>query len=385
MDAGRIPPAPGPAGGFAELVAKKRVLVCCGAGGVGKTTTSAALALAAARAGRRVLVVTIDPSKRLAEALGVERNPPAPVPLAPAEERAAGIPANGSMAVWMLDPQLISDSAVRRIARSEEEAQALMRSPIYRNIARMVAGMQEYTALEALHGFHNSGSFDLIVLDTPPSRNALNFLEAPDRLHAFLEDRIFQLFIPHEGGILAGTTRRMIGAVLGGVFGETLFRDLQAFFGTFAGIFGILNSNARRMRSALASPEAAFVLVTSPAPAAFEDALFFEDKVRALGLPFGGFVLNRSLAPYAGRPAPGPDLLPAGATDVHRAVLRKLEALAARERSRTADHVALFDELKRRAGAGLPSLAIPDLGGGVDDVAGLVRLADWLVHAPGHA
>ena len=159
-----------------KLLMKRRVVVCCGAGGVGKTTTSAALAIAAARAGRRVLVVTIDPSKRLAEALGVDRNPTEPVKVG--QDTGLLNHCKGSLEAWMLDPQLIADNVVQRFSSSKSDASTLMSNPIYRNVTAMVAGMQEYTAVQALYEFINEDRYDLVILDTPPSRDALRFLDA---------------------------------------------------------------------------------------------------------------------------------------------------------------------------------------------------------------
>ena len=170
---------------IASFVLNKRIIVCCGAGGVGKTTTSAALALAAARAGRKVLVLTIDPSKRLAETLGVDRNSPEPTRLPEDRERAAGITGPGELSAWMLDPRLVSDQAVRKLVKDPADQEKLLAHPVYDQITSMIAGMQEYTAMEALYQFVETGRYDLVVLDTPPSRNALNFLEAPSRLSEF--------------------------------------------------------------------------------------------------------------------------------------------------------------------------------------------------------
>jgi anion-transporting ArsA/GET3 family ATPase len=179
-----------------ELVDTQRVIVCAGAGGVGKTSVAASMALGAARGGKRVLVVTVDPSKRLAEVLGVDRNPTDPVPVPAEKLEALGVTPPGSLHAWMLDPQLVADRVVKRFSRTQEDADRLMANRIYKNVTAMVAGMQEYTAVEALHGFVADDSYDLIILDTPPSRNALHFLDAPERAGRFLDKRIFNLFVP---------------------------------------------------------------------------------------------------------------------------------------------------------------------------------------------
>ncbi|MFK7928255.1 MAG: ArsA family ATPase, partial [Myxococcota bacterium] len=172
-----------------ELVMNRRILVVCGAGGVGKTTTATALALAGARQGRRVLALTVDPSKRLAQTLGVDRNLEAPISIPEERLRLAGIEPPGSLETWMLDPKLVADRMVQKLAKDPEEVERLMQNRIYRGISRMVAGMQEYMAMEALHEFHEEGRYDLVILDTPPSRNALAFLEGPQRMANFLDGR----------------------------------------------------------------------------------------------------------------------------------------------------------------------------------------------------
>ncbi|HVY62267.1 MAG TPA: ArsA-related P-loop ATPase, partial [Planctomycetota bacterium] len=313
----------------------------------------------------RVLALTIDPSRRLAEALGVDRNTPEPVRLSPEREREAGIAEGGSLSAWMLDTRLVSDSTVRRLTKTPEEAERLMRNPIYEQVTRMIAGMQEYTAMEALRQFVESGRYDLVVLDTPPSRNALNFLEAPTRLAQFLDGRIFQLFVPKEGGFLRSAAGKIVDKVLAAVFGPDLATDLSGFFGSFAAIFGLLGGNATRMRDRLRKPDTTFLLVTSPAGHALDDALFFERRIRDLDLPFGGFVLNRSRAAATDLAEPGDALLPPNATAAHRSALEKLRGLAADERRAIETHRAVLAPLA-------------ELGDGIDDVAGLARLAAWL-------
>jgi anion-transporting ArsA/GET3 family ATPase len=156
---------------LAQLLTAKRVIVVCGAGGVGKTTSAASLAVAAARAGRRVLVITIDPSKRLAQTLGVSAQELEPVALSLERQQAVGIAAPGDLSAWMLDPQAVSDQTVRRLATDDASAELLLRNRVYRHVTSMIAGMQEYTAVEALHEFIRDDRYDLVVLDTPPSRD----------------------------------------------------------------------------------------------------------------------------------------------------------------------------------------------------------------------
>lgn len=335
---------------LARLLAEKKVLVCCGAGGVGKTTTSAALALAAAHHGRRVLVLTIDPSRRLAETLGVHRNAPAPVP----------VPGIGGLDAWMLDPKIVADEAVRRIARDEREAERFLSNRLYQQATSIVAGMHEYTAMKALHRFVREGRYDLVILDTPPSRHALDFLEAPGRVARFLDGRIFKLFLPGEGGMIRRAASTLIHKVLSAAFGEEFAGDLTVFFGSFAGIFASLNTDLDEMRRLLSSQDAAFVLVTSPAPAALTEAYYFQDRAGELGLPFRGFVLNRSHAcDDEEMELPDSRLLSENPTLEERSALEKLTRLAHEERALAERDRILLSDLGARAGAGAFAVAFP--------------------------
>ncbi len=365
-------------GAVARMLAEKRVVVCCGAGGVGKTTVSASLALAAARAGRRVLVVTIDPSKRLAETLGVQRNPPTPVDL-PADRLAAAGVTRGGLAAWMLDPKLVSDRVVHDFARSPEEARRLLDNPMYRNITAMIAGMQEYTAVEALHGFVRDDVYDLVILDTPPSRDALRFLDAPDRVSMFLDRRIFNLFVPGEGSVIRRMATQLVEKVMDIAFGEQTRRDLQQFFDLFGSLLDHLNHNQHEMRAFFKQPDIGFLLVTSPAREALAEAEFFARKTRdELKMHLCGYVLNRSLAAQAGFAMPDPTTLPADAEPALTSGLSRLADLGRVERQQVEEHLALAAQLDGRAGDGF-AWVLPMLGGGASDLDDLVRLADVLV------
>ena len=365
------------------LVESKRIFVCAGTGGVGKTSVSAALGLGAARRGKRVLVLTIDPSRRLAEALGIRQNTPDPVPLGAERQVELGIEAPGSLAVWVLDPKRVSDQTVSRLARSKVEAERLMANPIYQRVTSMIAGMQEYTAMEALHGFVEQGIYDVVILDTPPSRNALNFLEAPGRLAASMNTRIVDLMRPSTDSGIVGTTRRFLERVLGGVFGGEFFSDLQVFFGAFGGMFVKLSGNAERMRARLGEDDVAFLLVSSSGRDSLDQARRFEARIRELGLPLGALVLNRSLVPLARRPFPDASLLPKRPTKVQRSALDKLVQLAVRESKGINAAVDLSLELEARAE--VPVVAVPELGSGVDDLEGLASVSTWLFGEAGPA
>lgn len=362
------------AGSLARLLAEKRVLVVCGAGGVGKTTTAASLALAAARAGRRVLVITIDPSKRLAQTLGVSPHELEPHALPAERQHRVGIEPPGNLSAWMLDPQAVSDRTVRLVSKNAETAEALLDNRIYRHVTSMISGMQEYTAMEALHGFIRDDHYDLVVLDTPPSRDALRFLDAPSRAGAFLDRRVLRLFLPGSRNRIRQAATRMIERLLDLAFGAKARAELQQFFALFEQVLAYLNRNQGEMRAFFAGTDVGFVLVSSPTPEALEEAFYFEGKTRELGLPLGGYVLNRSRAFAAGRPMPSPALLPADAGDSVRRAIAKLAVLAAPEAESARRHAQLRDELARRAGAGF-AVALPELPAGASELEALVALA----------
>ncbi|MEE2645454.1 MAG: ArsA-related P-loop ATPase, partial [Myxococcota bacterium] len=214
------------------LLQQQRVLVCCGAGGVGKTTSAAALALSAARLGRKTLVLTIDPSKRLAETLSISRDAPAPTALSIPAFEALGLPSE-QLSAWVLDPKQVSDRVV--FERSGARATRLLTNPIYQGVSAMVAGMQEYTAIEALHRFIGDARYELIILDTPPSRHALRFLDAPTRVQRFLDRRIFQLFLPQRG-LIGRVAGRINAEVLDPAFGPAVNPQLRELFEDFSPI-----------------------------------------------------------------------------------------------------------------------------------------------------
>ena len=363
--------------GIGQLIRNRRMIVCCGAGGVGKTTTAAAIALAAARLGRRVLVLTIDPSRRLAETLGVSRNPPAPVALAPERRAAAGI-TSGTLECWLLDPKLVADEAVRKLSRTPEEAEHFLNNRIYQNVTQMVAGMHEYTAMEELHKLVQEGRYDLVVLDTPPSRHALDFLDAPGRLARILDGKVFSALLPKKGSLVARAASRVVERLLSLVFGAEFATDLTSFIATFSGLFLVLSGHVNEMRESLGRPDVAFLLVCSPAPSTLTEAFFFQDKTKELKLPFEGFVLNRSRVRAGGRVMPTEEMLgPAPSAD-GLAALAKLKALARVELAASDRDLHLLEELRTKAGEGRLAIAVPELPQGADDMSTLVAVADVL-------
>jgi anion-transporting ArsA/GET3 family ATPase len=349
------------------------VVVLCGAGGVGKTTISAALALAAADRGRRALVLTIDPARRLAQALGLPEGASRPIPVSRERLAAAGLTGSGTLDAWMLDPRVVFESLIRRLA-PPDTAREILATRLYHHLTDLVAGMQEYTAAEALFEFAQRDQYDLVVLDTPPSRNALEFLEAPGRLARFLDDSIVQLFLPREGGLLQ-RAGRLLSGVFSRVFGEQFIEELQLFLGAFSGLFVALKGHTAGVRALLGSERSSFLLVTSAQPAALDEALFFRDQILSRALPFGGFLLNRSLA----RLADLPDVAAYFDPTLDPEAMGKLAGLAARERKEAERDAVLLWRLEELAGPERLAVAAPQLGEEVEDLAGLLELGRALV------
>jgi anion-transporting ArsA/GET3 family ATPase len=362
---------------IAELLRTRRVLVLCGPGGVGKTTTAAALGLAAAQAGRRVLVLTVDPARRLADALGLPLSSPRPTPIPADRLFSAGIPGPGTLDAWMLDPRVVFEGLVHRLA-SPEQAERVLKTRLFGHLAELVAGMQEYTAAEALYTFVEEGRYDLVVLDTPPSRNALDFLDAPGRLTRFLEDGILDVFMPKTGSSLLQRAGRLVGNVFSKALGDSFVKDLEAFLGAFSGMFGALRSHGTGVRELLGSSQAAFLLVTSAETESIQETLFFRDSVLERGLPFAGFILNRSLARLAAWPHPSELELASDTPLEVRLALKKLHGAADRERARARAHAVLLTRLASLAGEARIAVAAPLIAEGVDDLAGLLGLAQGL-------
>lgn len=269
------------------------IIVCCGSGGVGKTTTSAALALRAAERGRKVVVLTIDPARRLAQSMGIERldNTPRPVPDV---DTAAG----GSLDAMMLDMKRTFDEVVESQA-SPEKARQILENPFYIALSSSFAGTQEYMAMEKLGQLHRQaiedGSHDLIVVDTPPSRSALDFLDAPERLSSFLDGRFIRLLLaPARGPAkLMSAGLSVVTHALTKVLGAQVLRDMQTFVAAFDTLFGGFRQRAEQTFALLQADGTAFVVVAAPEPDALREAAYFVDRLTDDGMPLAGLVVNR--------------------------------------------------------------------------------------------
>ncbi|MEY2468566.1 MAG: hypothetical protein QOF21_1264 [Actinomycetota bacterium] len=342
--------------GVRELAEKMAVVVCCGSGGVGKTTSAAAIAVEAASLGRRACVVTIDPARRLGDALGLGE--------LTNEPRQVDGQWSGELWALMLDTKTTFDPLVTQYASSPEQAERIISNRLYRNVSGALSGTQEYMAMEKLHELHSTGRFDLIVIDTPPTRNALDFLDAPRRLTRLLDNRIFRLLIMPTQSYLkmvSAATQRVLRTIAR-VVGAEVVDDAVAFFEAFEGMEQGFRDRAQAVVKLLSDDATAFVVVASPRRDAAQEAVFFADKLIEAGLGVDGVVVNR-VQPAFGEREPE---LPAGASSGLRRLLEnrnEFTALAASEHRQLA---ALRD-----AAGEAPIAYIPMLLDDVHDVGGL--------------
>ncbi len=278
------------AGRSGDVIDASSVIVCCGSGGVGKTTTAAVIGLEAARRGRRAVVVTIDPARRLADALGLEGG------LASEPQRIElGETTGGELWAMMLDTAATFDGLVRRHADTDDQVERILTNALYRNVAGALSGTQEYMAAETLHDLHGDDRFDLVVVDTPPSRNALDFLEAPGVLARFLDHRVFRLLmLPTKGGLrVLGTATQPILKAIGKVVGSEVLSDSVAFFQAFAGMETGFRERATEVMELIRAPATSFVVVASPRRDTIDEAVWFAHQLVDQGVGVTSAIVNR--------------------------------------------------------------------------------------------
>jgi anion-transporting ArsA/GET3 family ATPase len=286
---------------LASLLLERRILVCVGSGGVGKTTTAATLGLGGARAGRKTLVLTIDPARRLANALGLT-DLGHDLREVPRERLAQGgltLPANGSLYAMMLDQKRAFDELVERHAKEQATRDRIFANPIYKQVSATLAGSHEYAAMSKLYEIQAEGGFDLIVLDTPPTANALDFLEAPERLSAAIDSpAIDWLTKPYlEAGRFSlkavGVGAAFVLGRLARFVGSEFLDEMARFFVEFNQILGGFRERAQKVYEVLRRKDVAFVLVSSAEPMSVDEAIYFQERLHQAHLPLGGFVVNR--------------------------------------------------------------------------------------------
>ncbi len=286
-------------GSFRDVVERHDVIVCAGSGGVGKTTTAATIALWGAIVGRRTAVLTIDPAKRLADSLGVAITGGSEITLSAELLGKQGIELQGSLSAMMLDQKGAWDALVERHAPSPEVRSRILKNRFYQHLSQSFAGSQEYMAIEELARLRDSERYDLIVVDTPPSRHALEFLEAPQRMNDFLDKKVIRWFV--KPYVAAGwTTMRFLNRTAGFVLrtleevtGIGVLAEISDFFAGMSTMFDGFSERVERVYRVLRSPKTAFVLISSPEEEVLEEAEYLSDKMTALEMPLRAVVFNR--------------------------------------------------------------------------------------------
>jgi anion-transporting ArsA/GET3 family ATPase len=356
-----------------------RIVVTCGSGGVGKTTTAAALGLRAAERGRKVVVLTIDPARRLAQSLGLTELDNTPRAVVGVDEDNGG-----RLDAMMLDMKRTFDEVVLAHA-TPEKAEQILANPFYMALSSSFAGTQEYMAMEKLGQLHKqaeaSGDWDLIIVDTPPSRSALDFLDAPERLASLLEGRFLRLLLaPAKGPFrLMSTAVNMAMSVMNKVLGAQVLTDVQTFVAAFDTLFGGFRKRADKTVALLREPQTAFLVVAAPQNDALREASYFTERLRAENMPLAGVVLNR--------------VTNSDATD-----LSAERSLAAAEKLEEADKSPLTAALLRlhadkmqqvvadhkradrfkRGHRSIPTIEVPALADDVHDLSGLRQIGELL-------
>jgi anion-transporting ArsA/GET3 family ATPase len=365
---------------LADVLDGKRVVICAGSGGVGKTTTSAAIAAGLAARGQKVCVLTIDPAKRLADSLGLEELGNDARRVDPKLFAEQGIEMKGELWAMMLDPKATFDELISRQAPDEESRDRVLQNPIYQQISGALAGSQEYMAMEKLFELHTEGDYDILVLDTPPSRNALDFLEAPRRLTQFIEGKSLKVFMKPTGfaAKVAGRGATVALSVMKKIVGFDLLADLAEFFNAFSGMVDGFQARAKRVNKLLAAPTTCFLVVCGPQGEPVDEAVYFHRKLVEAKLPFGGVIVNKVHYPA--------EKLRGEAEDLPGTLTEKLgdEDLARRVAANFSDYQALAERDARniehlaREMRATGVIRVPYLDEDVHDLAGLAQINRYL-------
>ncbi|HME04412.1 MAG TPA: ArsA-related P-loop ATPase [Solirubrobacteraceae bacterium] len=366
----------------ATRMAGKRICICTGAGGVGKTTTAAAVAVGLAARGQRVAVLTIDPARRLASSLGLEQLDNEPRRVHASHFAGHGLELSGELWAMMLDSKRTFDELIELLAPNADTYEAILDNRIYQELSSAVAGSQEFSAMAKLYELDASRRYDAIVLDTPPSRNALDFLYAPQRLTGFLQGRALKVLTAPTGfaAALAARSSGLVFSALRRVTGIDLLADLSTFFGVLSSVVDGFADRATAVASLLADPATTFLIVTSPEPTPVEEAIFFRRCLAEAGMPFGGLVVNRLRVLARTRPAIDEASLAGDfGGDVELAAksvqaLRDMRALAKRDATSLRRLTAEVDDAH--------PILVPQLDRDVSDMAGLVAVQHYLFATP---
>ena len=372
-----------------EVIRQRKLLICVGSGGVGKTTLAASVGVRAALEGRRVLVLTIDPARRLANSLGLSRfgNSETRIELDALEN------ATGELWAMMLDPQRTFDELIRRVARSPERQEAILNNHVYRSITDTIVGNQEYMATEKLYDVVSSGRYDLVVLDTPPVKNALDFLESPGRMARFVDKRIMKWFLtPYDEGRVFGRflmgTSAVLFRLLSYIFGREFLTDLSEFFLHFRDLYEGFQQRHTAVMEMFHADSTSFLVITAPNRPSVDVARFFIDELQSRNMPSVGVLVNqchrtlgRPLAPDAVLGKAAREQAEGLAAHTAGALLARLGAAHRRLSELTAIEGEMIDELKGATPASQSVWTVPRLAGEVHDLGALNRVGNHLFGA----
>ena len=377
-----------------DVLLERRILVCVGSGGVGKTTTAATLALAAARRGKKTLVLTIDPARRLANSLGLASlgHQVQEVDRALVHQHAPST--SGELHAMMLDQKQAFDEVVARHAKDPAAVQRILANPVYAQISGSLAGAQEYAAMAKLHDFDRQGIYDLIIVDTPPTSHALDFLDAPKKLSDAIDSPAIEWFRKLQGAggsrwSLVGKSGSFVIKRLAKFVGSKFIDDLSVFFTEFNDILGGFRQRAEETFDLLRQPRVGFLLVASPEPMAVSEALAFHARLQSAGMPFVGFVINKihPFHPVTASPASveaalaaQPQVASLGLSGTTRTMAAQalLAAHAELETLASADRQAI-DRLRAAGGPTATLVEVPLQHGDVHDVERLIALEHLLL------
>jgi anion-transporting ArsA/GET3 family ATPase len=367
------------------LIDSRRVILCVGCGGVGKTTTAAALGLAAAMAGRRTLCLTIDPARRLAESLGFSQMKTEAQEVSPQRLEQLGLRVAGSLTVMMLDTKGTFDELIERYAASPDARDRILNNRLYRHVSTSLAGTQEYMAMEKLYALKKDPRWDLIVVDTPPTTNALDFLDAPERMIDALDSAVLRWLLTafqSSGKLSINLLARGAAAALRGIArltGQGFLEALAEFLVLINEMFGGFRARANEVRKALRGDEVAYVLVTSPDPLSIREIRYFAERLRQLHMPRDALVVNRVHEPRARRPEPADVLAELRRQEIELepgGEERVLEASDDEARLAELDRSHLEALADLEGGPESPiSVHVPAFAGDVHDLAALAKVA----------
>ena len=378
--------------GLSGVLERHRVIVCVGCGGVGKTTTAASLALHAAMMGKRVLCLTIDPARRLANSLGFDEMTTDEQEVPAALFEAKGLRLEGRLSAMMLDTKRTFDELVHRTASSPEAARRILDNKVYQYLSGSLAGTQEDMAMEKLYAVRAEGLYDLVVLDTPPTANALDFLDAPERLAGLIDSPAMRWFVQAFEGAgkfsfnLVGKGAAFLLRGLSRFTGTGFLEVLAQFISDFNELFGGFRERASEVSRALRSDEVAFVIVTSPNPLAIDEAIFFARRLEEFDMKRDAFVINGMRALFAEPALQEAELVALLAPhlpshmDPKRTVKRMRRAVDDGRTAAIADRIQA-DRLRQRAGHDYLYVEVPHFEQDVHDLGALAEVAAYLTGA----